>query len=244
MRRLLILAALIVAGALVWRTTTHPDEVSSTRAVEEFRAQGGGAAKGPPPRPGVYTYALRGRECGGFGPICLPRELPSRARLTVTRQATRIVLALALSADHLEAETLEQRARGLYLTAQRTKISFVGVERDDRRRARPVTLALPRDLRVGRRWTQAFRIGTLPAERSSRVLRSERVSIAGRSFATWVIERTSTTRGGFAGTETVRTWYAPALGLDVRRRVQQRVTRPFRFSLDYEATLLTATPAT
>ena len=42
----------------------------------------------------------------------------------------------------------------------------------------------------------------------------------------------------------MRTWYAPALGLDVRRQVKQRVTRPFRFSLDYEATLLTATPAT
>jgi len=244
MRRLLLLAAVVVAGLLVWRLATDPDEVSRTRAVQEFRSQGGSVATGPPPQPGVYSYALRGRECAGFGPICLPRDLPGRARLTVSRQGDRIVHTLALSANHIEAETLVRRADGLYLTAQRTKIAFIGVERDDRRRARPVTLALPRVLRVGLRWTQRFNVGSLPAERSSRVLRRERVSVAGRSFQTFVIERKSTTGGSFAGSETALSWYAPALGLDVRRRVEQRVTRPFRFSLDYEANLLTATAAT
>jgi hypothetical protein len=247
-RAALVVAAVLVLvvgfGAYEYRRSTHSTPVSEQRALERFRALQGDRADTLRPRPGVYTYAVRGWECAGVGPLCLRRALPARAYLIVTRRGTTLQLDLELSAEHRESARYDLRGDGRYETWQDTFLSFAGVTQESAEDTVPATLALPTALRVGQTWTQRFHVAKLPVRSDNRVLRREPIAVAGRSIETLVVASNSVTGGAHPGTERDVAWHSPALGLDLRQTISRRIGGAFPYRLEASATLEGVTPAT
>ncbi len=244
---LAVLAVLVLLagfGVYEYRRSTHSTPVSEQRALERFRTAQGGRPGTLLPRAGVYTYAVRGWECAGVGPLCLRRALPARAYLIVTQDSSTLQLELDLSAEHRESARFDVRAGGRYETWQDTFLSFAGVAQESAEATVPATLALPAALRVGQRWTQRFHVGKLPVRSDNRVLRRERVSIAGRSVQTFVVASDSVTGGAHPGSERDVAWHAPGLGLDLRQTISRRIRGAFPYRLEATAELERFTPAT
>ena len=236
-----LLVVLLAAAAIIWRPlSTHSSSVALGTAEDIFKREAGGSVAGPP-RPGVYTYALQGKECATVLGLPLCRTLPSRARMILTRTPGTITIEIDYSQDHLEASRYTVRPDGLYLAWQRTRISF-GITQDDATATLPATLALPATPRVGQHWTQRFSAGGLPVVTNDRVTRQTMLTIGGAKVMVYEIDATSTIGGVHAGTETDLTWHAPSSGLDVRLEVHRKIGGVFPYTMDADATLLSLNP--
>jgi hypothetical protein len=75
------------------------------------------------------------------------------------------------------------------------------------------------------------------------VERHETVDVGGEPVEAVVIEAVTTMGGALAGTIRETTWYAPSLGVDVRRVVSRRIDGSFRYELELDARLTDAIPA-
>jgi len=236
----LIIAAL-VAGVIVWRQlATSSSSVSLGTAMTEFKQAANGGVSGPP-RPGVYTYSLRGNECAGVLGVRLCRAFPSRARMILTRKPGTITIEDDLSQDHLETNRFTVHPDGLYLAWQRTRIVF-GIAQDNAAATVPATLALPAMLRVGLHWTQRFSAGGLPVVTTNQVTRQATMLIGGSKVPVYEIDASSRTGGAHPGTETDITWHSPGSGLDVRVIVHRRIGGAFPYTMDVDATLVSLKP--
>jgi hypothetical protein len=248
LRRLLVAAVLlflVAGGALaiyVWRETGSSTPVDTAAAVRRERAAQPKPWHGPPPAPGVYPLALKGWECGGIGPICLRRSLPSHGLMVVTRRPGTLTIEVDLSRQHLEAQRYLLARRGRLLAWQRTRITMAGITSDDHRAAVPPPLSTPARLRVGQRWTERFRVGDVRVSARNLVLRRDMLVVGGRRCRTFVIQSVSLTAGPHPGTERDLSWFCPALGLDLRDTVSRRITGTFPYKLELDARLLRATP--
>jgi hypothetical protein len=230
------------AGAYGWHRAGESDAVAPSAAVAAFRADPGPQADDAPP-PGVYTYAVSGWECGGVGPVCLRRELPATGQLTLRRTGGGLVEQLFLSEQHGEGRTLVRGEGGWRLAEQWSDLTFLGLGRETRDAADPQPLVLPDDLGQGRAWSEAYRLRSVPVEVEARVLRRESVDVAGQPVEAVVIEAATTMGGALAGTIRETTWYAPSLGLDLRRVVSRRIDGSFRYELELDARLTDVIPA-
>jgi hypothetical protein len=246
-RRTLLLGAVIVVvvilavAALIWRPLATPGSaVALDTAVDSFKQEAGGSVAGPP-RPGVYTYALRGKECASVLGLPICRAFPSRARMILTRKPSTITEEIDYSQDHLEASRYAIRPDGLYLAWERTRLSF-GITQDDAAATLPATLALPAIPHVGQRWTQHFSDGGLPVVTNDRVARQTTMTVGGTKVVVYEIDAASTVGGVHAGTETDITWHAPSSGLDVRLVVHRRIGGAFPYTMDADVTLLSLQP--
>ena len=222
------------------------DPVPPDAAVAAYRSEPGPAApEGSPPLPGVYGYAVTGWECGGFGPVCLRRDLPARAELTLRRAGGGVQERLFLSEQHGEGRSLVRGDGGWHLAEQWSDLRFLGLGRQTTDSAEPQPLVLPDDLAVGASWREAVR----PAQRPGGGGRpascaAETVDVGGEPVDTVVIATDTTLGGALAGTFRETTWYAPSLGVDVRRQVSRRIDGSFRYELELDARLLHAIPRT
>jgi hypothetical protein len=248
LRRLGIAVAVVLglgaaAGTYGWRTGGHSTPVSQDAAVARYRTQTRAAGSPRPPQTGVYTYAIRGWECAGVGPLCLHRSLPPRAELIVTRGRAGLTLELDVSAEHLEAQRFAERPDGRYLTWKRTSLTFAGVTRDDAHPTTPATLALPARLHVGQRWTVRFHDAGLPVVSTSKVLRRATVDVGGTPFPTYVIQSVSTTGGAHPGTDRELAWHSERLGLDLRLQITREIHGVFPYRMQASGRLQDRTPA-
>ena len=247
LRRVLIglvvlLAVAVAAGAYEVYRSGRSTPVSERAALAKFRSAGAGG--GGKPAPGVYTYAVRGWECAGVGPVCVHRSLPPRAQLVVTRTGDELTLELDLSQQHLEAERHRVTPRGRLFVWQRTRISILGVTRDDAETLRPATLALPARPAVGDRWVQRFHAGGLPVVTRNTVIRSETADVGDRRIPCLLVVSRSVTGGAHPGTERDRDCQAQGLGLDAWFRISRDIGGVFPYRLEATGMLLAVSPAT
>jgi hypothetical protein len=208
--------------------------------VSEFKQAANGGMTGPP-RPGVYTYALRGKECASILGLPLCRAFPARARLILTRKPGTITMEMDYSQDHLETDRYMIRSDGLYLAWQRTRLVF-GITQDDATPTTPATLSVPATLRAGQHWTQRFMAGDLPVVITNRVIRQTMQPIGGSPTSVYEIDASSTIGGAHPGSETDVTWYAPSGGLNARLQVNRRIGGAFPYTMTVDATLLSLKP--
>jgi hypothetical protein len=244
---LVVAAALVVvaavAGAVAWRSAANSDAVPPSAALAAYRAQPGvQPATGDVPQPGVWSYAVTGSECGGVGPICLRRDLPATAQLTIRRDGGGIQERLFISEQHGEGRSLVRGPDGWSLADQWSDLSFLGLGQETTDAATPRPLVLPADLSPGATWSASYDLRKVPVEFSSRVLRRERVDVGGQAVDTVVIRTDTRLGGALAGTTQETTWYAPSLGVDARRQVSRRIDGSFRYELDLDARLARAIP--
>jgi hypothetical protein len=240
---IVLLLAAIGAGIWLWQRAGESTPVSEERALRDFREEGGSPAAPGIPAAGVYTYRQEGSEEGGIGPASISRDLPDEARYVVTKADGGYRAELGISQEHVESVTLRVGPRGTREVARRTKVTFLGFGRDDRRALRPPPLRLPARLAAGRTWSGAYRAGDLPVTFTSRVLRRDAVEVDGRRWAVWVVRSESETGGVHPGDRTDTWWWSPRLALALRWEIDMHIGGPA--SLDTRATLQLArtTPA-
>jgi hypothetical protein len=246
-RRTILLATVglvaVTLGTIViiWRPlATHSRPVALGVALHTFKQAANGGMTGPP-RPGVYTYALRGKECASVLGLPLCRTFPTRARLILLRKPGTITTDIDYSQDHSETSRYAIHPDGLYLAWQRTRLVF-GITQDDASSTVPVTLSVPAVLHTGQHWTQRFSAGDLPVVITDRVTRQTTIRIGGSKVVVYEIDATSTIGGAHPGTETDTTWHSPDTGLDVRLIVHRRIGGAFPYTMDADATLLSLQP--
>lgn len=238
-----LLLAAIGAGVWLWKKAGESTPVTEESALRDFREEGGGAAAPGIPAAGVYTYRQEGSERGGAGPAHISRDLPGEARYVVTKAEGGYRAQLSMSQEHIEGVTVRVGEAGSREIARRTKVTFLGFGRDDRRALRPPPLRLPATLTAGRTWGGSYTAGDLPVTYRSRVLRRDAVEVDGRRWAVWVVRSESRTGGVHPGERTDTWWWSPRLALALRWEIDMHIGGPA--SLDTRATLdvVRTTPA-
>lgn len=214
----LIVLVAIGVGLWTWHRAGSSTPVPEARALDRFRASGDGGAGPRPgvPRPGVYRMRQSGREKGGVGPVVLSRSLPATALYVVTLRPGGYREELDISEEHIESVDLRVRPREILEVARRTKVTFIGFGRDDRRAMRPPPLRMPRPLRVGATWNEHYVAGSLPVTARASVLRKDTVEVDGRARPVMVIRSVSDTGGTHPGRRVDTMWWSPGLSLPLR----------------------------
>jgi hypothetical protein len=246
-RSIVIVVVLVAAvvGVWLWSRAGSSTPVSQESALQTLRAAGGaeGARAAGIPRPGVYSYRQEGSERGGAGPLKVSRDLPATARLVVTAAAGGYGQELDLSEEHIEGVRLRVGPTGTYEVSRRTKVTFVGIGRDDRRTLRPQPLALPPDLAPGRTWSGSYSAGGLPVSYRSTVLRAEEVEVGGVRLPAFVIRSVARTGGPHPGDRIDVTWWSTALSLPLRWDIDTRIGGTFSLTTRARLDLESTTPA-
>lgn len=238
----LIVVAGVIAGAIVRERASRSDPVGPDEALAAFDSAGRQQAPKGGPAPGVYRYRVVGTETGGAGPFSIHRRLPSQATLVVTGDGHGWNAELSYSRQHIEGARYVIRDGAILVTSRRTKVTFAGFGQDDRRNADPPSVFLPAGAVVGTHWSEQSRTGDIDVRGENRVLRAERIAVAGVVVDTLVIESRSTITGTHPGTRTEVQWWAPSLGLAVRDTVTMDIGGVFGFSTDIEADLVDTRP--
>jgi hypothetical protein len=241
---LLLLAVGIAVAAYLLFRSRGSTPVAETSAVARYRQTQATPVPTGAPAPGVYVYAVSGWECAGVGPLCVHRSLPDRAYAVVTRHGDLLTVELELSQEHLEAQRFRLTSRGDLLVWQRTRLSILGISRDDAHAITPAaTLSVPRRLRPGSHWTQRFHVGGLPVSVENRITRRRTSTLGdGSTLATFEVESRSKTGGAHPGTEVDVDSRSQALHLDARMSIVRHLNGVFPYRLEATATLLSTQP--
>ena len=244
---LIVTVGLIVGGIWLWNRAHSSTPVSEERALADFR---GRAAEEPArvrpgvPRAGVYSYRVQGRETAKAGPASIGRDLPGRASYVVTPTPAGYEEEWRLSEEHIEAFRYRVAPGGARTVWTRTKLTFLGFGRDDRRDLRPPPLRMPLRPRVGQTWRSSYMAGDLPVMVAARVLRREPVRVGGRPVPALVVHVHSETGGAHPGTRDERVWWAPSLALALRMEVDMEVRGTFGLSGEARLELESTDPRT
>ena len=239
-----VVGLLGIAWVVVRQIAGSSDPVTDGDALATFEAAARGTVPTGAPEPGVYRYRAQGIERGGAGPLALSRDVPPEARLVVTPTGAGWEAELAYSRQHIEGARYELRSGAIRVTWRRTKVTFAGFGRDDRRTVDPPSVFLPAGAAPGTRWSEAYRTGDITVRAQNRVLRSERIIVRGKSFDTLVIDSRSATGGAHPGTRIETLWWSPALGLPIRWDVDMDIGGVFAFRARTSVELVSAIAAT
>lgn len=247
LRRILVGVGLVAtgvatAGLVVRDRASRSDPVGADEAVAAFTAAGTTSAPNGGPQPGVYRYRVVGSEEGGAGPFSVRRDLPAEALLVVTGSGDGWYAELSYSRQHIEGARYVIRDGAILVTSRRTKVTFAGFGRDDRREADPPSVFMPANALVGTRWSENSRTGDVEVRGENRVLRSQRITLGSEVVDTLVVEAKSRITGAHPGTRTEVIWWAPELGIPARSTVRMDIGGVFGFSTDIQTQLLSATP--
>jgi len=221
----LLLVVALGAGFWFWHRAGSSTPADQAQAVRDFRTAGppGDGPRPGIPRPGVYTFRQSGSERGGLGPVTLSRGLPGRALYVITLRPGGYREQLSISEEHVEAVDLRVRAQGTFEVARRTKVTFLGLGRDDRRALRPPPLRIPPRLRVNDAWVDRYAAGALPVTARASVLRKDVVEVDGRRLAVLVIRSVTDTGGTHPGRRTDTMWWSAALSLPLRWSIDMEI---------------------
>ena len=173
------------------------------------------------------------------------RELPPTARFVVTAVPGGWEGEMLYSQEHIETSRYIRGDDGaMRVTWHRTKLTFAGIGRDDKRDVAPPSLAIPSDLTPGRTWSDRYRTGDINVSSESTIARAERVKVGMSAIDTVVIEIRSTTDGPHPGTRNETMWWAPSLNLPVRWDIEMDIGGTFGFKGRSSVTLTATVPAT
>lgn len=188
-------------------------------------------------RPGSYTYDTSGTVTAGA-----PQQVSGSATLRVDPvSAGRQHTVLEGEQGRTETDVL-LKGDGTYVT--RLVITNPAFSKDFR--PSPAALLVPTPAEPGRRWTwrTTSTDGKTRVSASSRVLRTESVTIGGRAVPTSVVETVLAMRGDVTYDGTTTTWYAPKERLPVKDRTNGKGTvSGFSFSADVTSTLRSTEPS-
>jgi hypothetical protein len=218
-----------VSGGLFPTTTPSGSQAPSPAAAPSASTApaprgGGGSARTPAlPTAGSYGVRVEGTEgvkLGGVG-FC-NRPLPDRTTLYVKDgyegrdSPTSFEFDIAYSANHSERHIYRYTNEGVFLNYE-----FAQVRCGPRAQDTELVYSRPQEkvrlpLKVGETWSGRGGDAQRTETYTSRVLRTEILTIAGRRVSTFVIETSIEMTGSEHGSRLQRWWYSPSLALPVR----------------------------
>jgi len=229
MRKWLLVALLAIAATVtvVLLFVRRGEKTTPATAPSTVEAA---LAPGVLPRAGVYRYAQSGFEQAKVGPLKLHRSFPTTGLLVVSGSGHTVEEEWRYSKQHLEATRLLVNATGSHLIWERTRLTFV-ITQDDAEPTRPVTLDTPAELRVGRRWTQAYSVNGIHTV--------SRSIVTGRcGGGCFVVVAHSTVSGAHPGTERDVSWENVKSGLTVRETIDRTIGGSFPYAMKLTVRLL------
>ncbi len=149
---------------------------------------------------------------------------------------------LRVSEEHVEASLLRVTRAGTKRISTRTKVTFLGVGRDDRRELRPAPVRFPARLRAGATWRDTYVAGSLPVSVRSRVLRADAVEVEGRSLPVMVVRSITDTGGTHPGRRTDTVWWSVGRALPLRWSIDTEIRGIAKLRTRAELTLESLAP--
>lgn len=215
---LVVLLGLVGAGYLAYSRARAAPAPSLGAARDAVAAAGGDADARP--APGVYRYAQRGRERFAVGPLQVTRTLPSRALLVVHAAGNGATsLGWRFAGDVEETILIGGTGAGGQRIVERdltVDLPLAGFHVGGRTQA---TAWRPGRPKLGKLETVTYDLGGLVVRREARVVRREEVDVGGQPVDTWVIQAKEDLTGRVNGDIAETIWWAPQLGLDVKRTI-------------------------
>ena len=240
--RLAILLAVVFGGWWIWQRLHSSSAASAPAAVASLR-KAHGTATGVP-APGVYRYRSTGSERIGIGPLTVRRTLPGQA-LVVVRPVTGGVrlVSTELSGDHAEGWRVEPTPDGWVGSYRSLSIGTVGYTRTIAGNALPTVLLVPAKLKVGQTWSSNYTVQGIVFQRDSKVTAKDIVMVGGVAYRVFVLSTRETVTGTLHGVDTLKEWWSPDLGLDLKLDWQRDLNGTIVNIASASLSLLSTTPA-
>lgn len=195
------------------RRTPARDGSPTTTATRSAAAQRSEIA---PPAIGTYRYDGSGRENVRFGPTSACGWDIDDVELVVNEDPDGRFFDWSYSDQRVE-RLLFSYDDDVRLTFAGAAVTCVGVRRTSDEDYKPPSIWVPARLKVGETWTQTSTAGERTERTTGEVLRRQTVTVGAGTFETFVIESFTELSGRSNGTHRSTTWFAPDLGLAVRK---------------------------
>ena len=176
------------------------------------------------PRYGTYGLKVEGSEKVDFGPLSFcSQSLPSTAKLVIAHAAgegpTSVNVDLPYfseSGKHDERHVYRYTKDAVFLDYEIATVTCQGVRQSSDTVFTPPQKRVQLPLTVGDTWTNHGGDSDRTEDSSSRVARTETLTVAGRSVTTYVIETTTSFTGSETGSRSQTWWYAPSWAMPVK----------------------------
>lgn len=211
-----------------------PAVISSTAASGPTSGQaagGGHVSSGTttagPVHPAIGTYALRvsGEEHVKFGPFsACSNTFPTSSSLVVQPAAGEPSGSYDFdqrfypgSANrHDERHIYRYTSSGVFLTYEEATVTCGGVKQSSTVSYSPAQQRVQLPLSTGATWRTEGGDSGRTEQATFQVVGQQSVTVAGRSYKTWVIDASVSMSGSESGTRSQRWWWAPALGIPLK----------------------------
>ena len=200
------------------------------------------------PRVGSYPLKVEGSEKVQFGPVSFCNQsLPPSTHLVVKRASGESPTSFDFDVPFFPGSTGRHDERHIYrytptavfLDYEIATITCQGVRQSSETSYRPEQLRVQLPLRVGASWHNRGGGSSRTEDATTKVLRTETLTIGGEAVPTYVIETTTSFTGDESGTRDQTWWYAPSWALPVKWHEKQSGHRSgASYSGDITATVL------
>jgi hypothetical protein len=177
------------------------------------------------PRTGRYGLRVEGSEKVDFGPVSFcSQKLPESTWLVVSKAAGEgptsfnfdVPFFPGSAGKHDERHVYRYAPAGVYLDYEIATVTCQGVRQSSDTDFAPPQLRVRLPLAVGAVWTNKGGDDDRTEQSSSRVARTETLTVAGQQLLTYVIETTTSFTGGENGSRTQTWWWSPTWAIPVK----------------------------
>jgi hypothetical protein len=177
------------------------------------------------PVAGTYRVAVSGSEQVRFGPVSFcSRDFPASTAWSVHHADGEGPGVFAVDQRYFPGQEGQHDERHLYryagsevqLVFEQATVTCAGQRQSSDVTFDPPQLRIRGPLSVGARWSSTGGDAKRTETASTRVTRTEILTVAGRRIPTYVVETEVRISGSESGSRTQRWWWAPSLALPVR----------------------------
>jgi hypothetical protein len=200
------------------------------------------------PAVGTYPLAVQGQEKVQFGPVSFcSQTLPSSTHLVVKKAAGESATSYDFDVPFFPSSTGRHDERHIYrytstavlLDYEIATVTCQGVRQSSETSFTPEQKRVELPLKVGASWHNHGGGSDRTEDATTKVLRTETLTIHGERVLTYVIETTTSFTGGESGTRDQTWWYAPSWAMPVKWHEKQSGHRSgASYSGDITATVL------
>lgn len=177
------------------------------------------------PRTGTYQLAVDGSEKVKFGVVSFCQQrLPTRTQLVVSKASGETATSYDFdlryfpgqAGQHDERHLYRYTPTGTYLDYEIATVTCQGVRQSSDTSFAPPQLRARLPLAVGASWTNKGGDSDRTESSTSKVVRTETLTVGGQQVPTWVIATTTTFTGSESGSRSQTWWYSPAWAMPVK----------------------------
>jgi hypothetical protein len=177
------------------------------------------------PRIGTYQLAVSGSEKVKFGVVSFCNQtLPTRTHLVVSKAAGESATSYDFdipyfpgnSGQHDERHIYRYTPTGTFLDYEIATVTCQGVRQSSSTSFAPPQLRARLPLTVGASWTNHGGDADRTESSSSKVARTETLTVGGQRVPTYVLDTTTSFTGSESGSRTQTWWYSPAWAMPVK----------------------------